>query len=176
MSDTPRKDSQTVTADGEPIQSLIHGVRLRPAITLPDDRGTVCEIMSSDWGFDELPMVYVYQVTIRPQQVKGWVVHRLQDDRIFLSQGTMRAVLYDDRPESPTYKKLNELFISEHNRALIRIPRGVYHAIQNVGDVDVLFINAPTRPYNHANPDKFRLPLNNDVIPYRFGGQPKEVQ
>ena len=176
MSDTPRKDSQTVTEEGESIQSLIHGVRLRPAITLPDDRGTVCEIMSSDWGFDELPMVYVYQVTIRPQQVKGWVVHRLQDDRIFLSQGTMRAVLYDDRPESPTYKKLNELFISEHNRALIRIPRGVYHAIENVGNVDVLFINAPTRPYNHADPDKFRLPLNNDVIPYRFGGQPKEVQ
>ena len=175
MPDTPRKDPPTVTPEGKSIQTLIDGVRLRPAITVPDDRGTVCEIFCSEWTFDEFPMVYAYQVTIRPQRVKGWVVHHLQDDRIFLSQGTVRVVLYDDRPESPTYKMVNELFIGEHNRALLRIPRNVYHAIQNVGTVDVLFINVPTRPYNHADPDKYRLPLNNDVIPYRFEGHSEEL-
>ena len=142
MPATPRKDVQTVTPEGESIRPSIDGVLLRPAITLPDDRGTVCEILSAEWHFDEFPMVYVYQVTIRPRRVKGWVVHRLQDDRIFFSQGTARVVLYDSRPESPTYKMVNELFIGEHNLALIRIPRGVYHAVQNVGNVDVLFINA----------------------------------
>jgi dTDP-4-dehydrorhamnose 3,5-epimerase len=168
MPNAPSKDSQTVTPEGKSIKSLIDGVRFKPATTIPDDRGTICEVINSEWEFDELPLVYVYQVTIRPQRVKGWVVHRLQDDRIFFSQGTMRIVLYDDRPESPTYKMLNELFIGEHNRALLRIPFGVYHAVQNVGDTDALFINAPTRPYNHADPDKYRLPLNNDLIPYRF--------
>ena len=25
-----------------------------------------------------------------------------------------------------------------------------------------------TKPYDHANPDKYRLPLDTDQIPYRF--------
>ncbi len=82
---------------------LIEGVRIRRAVTHPDERGTVCELFNPAWGFHSDPLVYVYQVTIRPGQVKGWVVHCLQDDRIFLSQGTMKAVLFDDREASPTY-------------------------------------------------------------------------
>jgi dTDP-4-dehydrorhamnose 3,5-epimerase len=30
----------------------------------------------------------------------------------------------------------------------------------------------PTRPYDHADPDKYRLPLDNDVIPFRFDEAP----
>ena len=48
------------------------------------------------------------------------------------------------------------------------IPAGVYHAHQNLGSEDALFISMPTRAYNHADPDVYRLPVNNDVIPYRF--------
>jgi dTDP-4-dehydrorhamnose 3,5-epimerase len=44
----------------------------------------------------------------------------------------------------------------------------VYHGLQNVGLVDAVFINMPTRPYDHADPDKFRLPLTNDLIPFDF--------
>jgi len=48
------------------------------------------------------------------------------------------------------------------------IPAGVYHAHHNCGTEDALFISMPTRPYNHLDPDVYRLPVNNDVIPYRF--------
>ena len=27
----------------------------------------------------------------------------------------------------------------------------------------------PTRPYDHANPDKYRLPIDTPLIPYSFG-------
>jgi hypothetical protein len=27
----------------------------------------------------------------------------------------------------------------------------------------------PSEPYRHDDPDKYRLPLDNDVIPYRLG-------
>jgi dTDP-4-dehydrorhamnose 3,5-epimerase len=29
-------------------------------------------------------------------------------------------------------------------------------------------VNFPTRPYDHASPDKYRLPLDTDEIPYEF--------
>jgi dTDP-4-dehydrorhamnose 3,5-epimerase len=48
------------------------------------------------------------------------------------------------------------------------IPRGVYHACMNVGAVDAIFINFPTNLYNYDSPDKYRLPLKNDIIPYDF--------
>lgn len=168
MTIVPRKDTQTVTPEGQSTAPLIDGVQLRAAVTIPDARGTICEIYNPAWNFSDAPLVYVYQITVRPGRIKGWVVHREQDDRLFISQGTLRIVLYDDRADSPTYKMLNELFLSDLNRGLVFIPRGVYHAIQNVGHTDALFINMPTRAYNHANPDKYRLPLENDVIPYRF--------
>jgi hypothetical protein len=79
------------------------------------------------------------------------LVHYQQDDRVFVSQGTLKIVLYDPRETSPTYGMLSELCVSEHNRGLLLIPRGVYHALQNVGTTDVMFINMPTRAYNHAD-------------------------
>ena len=48
------------------------------------------------------------------------------------------------------------------------IPAGVWHALRSVGSEDVLFINMPTRAYDYADPDKLRLPLVNDLIPFRF--------
>jgi dTDP-4-dehydrorhamnose 3,5-epimerase len=166
--DEVQRDVQTVTPAGERVDELLDGVRIRPAVTHLDSRGSVCEIYNPAWGFTEEPLVYVYQTTIRPGQVKGWILHLEQDDRLFFSFGDAKVVLYDARSDSPTFESLSILYFGESNRALLRIPRGVYHAIQNVGRSDLVFVNTPTRPYCHEEPDKYRLPLDTDRIPYRF--------
>ena len=165
---TPKKDVQTTTAAGEPILNLINGVKIRRAITLADERGTLCEVLNPGWEINSAPIVYVYQFTIRPGKIKGWHQHHLHDDRIFISQGTVKVVLYDDRPESPTYRMVNELYRSEYDRTIMIIPAFVYHAHQNIGNCDALFVSMPTRVYNYADPDVYRLPLDTDYIPYRF--------
>lgn len=168
MTPEPTKDVQTVTPEGKSVQPLIDGVVIRPAVTQTDERGTLCEILNPGWGVHPAPLVYVYQFTIRPGKVKGWHIHYLHDDRIFISQGTVKVVLYDNRPGSPTYQMLNEICRTEHHRTLMVIPAHVYHAHQNVGTSDALLISMPTRPYNHEDPDVFRLPVDNEHIPYRF--------
>lgn len=165
---TPLKDVQTIGQDGQPIVQWIDGIVIRPAVTHADERGTLCEIYAPAWGVHPAPLVYVYQFTIRPGRVKGWHKHHLHDDRIFISMGTVKVVLYDDRPDSPTHKMINEIVRTEHQRTVMTIPAFVYHAHQNIGSTDALFVSMPTRPYNHTDPDVFRLPLDNDVIPYRF--------
>jgi dTDP-4-dehydrorhamnose 3,5-epimerase len=162
------KFKQTVTREGERVDSLIDGVVLRAAKTHPDERGTLCEIYDPEWRLTDDPLVYVYQVTIRPGQVKGFVLHLTYSDRLFFSQGTVKVVLYDDREGSPTRGKLNELHFSEHNRGNLVIPAGVWHAVQNVGSVDALFVNCPTKPYNHEAPDKWALSKGSDAVPYSF--------
>jgi dTDP-4-dehydrorhamnose 3,5-epimerase len=164
----PRKDPQWVDAAGAPVAPRIQGVEVRRAVVQSDERGSLCEIFDPRWGFTDVPLTYVYQFTIRPGKVKGWHVHKLHHDRIFLSQGVLKVVLWDSRPDSPTYGMINEIYRSQESRDLMLIPIGVFHAHQNVGNVDALCISMPTRAYQHADPDVYRLPLDNDVIPYRF--------
>ena len=163
-------DEQTVAPDGTRLEALIDGVRVRRAVTQTDERGSLTEMYDPRWGFTEEPLVYVYTATIRPGRVKGWIVHRLSDDRLFLAMGTgvAKVVLYDARSGSPTEGAINELFFDAHSRGLLRIPIGVVHAIQNLGTEDLNFVNMPTRPYDHGAPDKQRLPLDTDRVPYRF--------
>ena len=163
-----RQDVQTVSVDGEPVGKLIDGVLLRYQVTQVDERGTLCEILDPRWGVTDAEIVYVYQFTIRPGKIKGWHVHRLHDDRIFISRGELKVVLYDAREGSPTHGMINEVYRSELRRSLMVIPRGVFHAHVNIGSNDAMLVSMPTRGYEHADPDVFRLPLDTDEIPYRF--------
>jgi dTDP-4-dehydrorhamnose 3,5-epimerase len=169
----PVKDKQLVTSDGEPVTRRIDGLVIRPARTQLDPRGELCEIYNPAWGIHPEPMVYAYHATVRPKAIKGWVMHRLQDDRVFTALGVQRWVFFDQRPKSPTRGMLNCYTYGERNRVLIIIPKGVYHAVQNVGETDAVFVNLPTRAYNHADPDKYRLPPKNDLIPFDFSDEPK---
>jgi dTDP-4-dehydrorhamnose 3,5-epimerase len=164
----PVEDVPTVTPDGERLEPRIEGVRVRRAIVHSDERGSLTEICSEAWDFADEPLVYVYKSTIRAGQKKGWVVHFEQDDRLFLDHGAVKLALYDARSDSPTYGMVNVLFFGSANRALVRIPAGVFHGLVNLGESEVAFINLPTRPYRHERPDKARLPADTEAIPYRL--------
>lgn len=168
----PVKDEPTVSPDWKPLGKTIAGVVIKHVPPVEDERGEICEMFRPAWGIHPDPLVYVYMITIRPRKVKGWVRHLKQDDRIFLIRGTIRIGLYDDRADSPTHRLLNLFTVSERNRALVVFPRGVYHAIQNIGESEAVFVNMPTHPYDHADPDKVRLPLRNPLIPFSFDDGP----
>src|SRR5207247_10813952 len=121
--ETPKQDIQTVTPEGESVQRLIEGVKIIPAVTHPDERGTLCEISSLVLKAHPAPIVYGYQCTIRPGKVKGRRIHHLHDDRLVISQGTAKLVLYDTRPESPTYRLIHAAYRTEHHRTLLAPPR-----------------------------------------------------
>jgi dTDP-4-dehydrorhamnose 3,5-epimerase len=164
----PVRDVQTVTPAGERTRPVPDGVHFREMVTQVDERGTLVEMYDPRWGWHPAPLVYAYCTTIRPGMIKGWAVHRRHDDRYFILFGEAEIVLYDERPESPTRGLVATIELSEHRRRLMSIPAGVWHAERNLGQKDVVIVNFPTIPYDHASPDKYRLPLDTDRIPYRF--------
>lgn len=164
------KDVQTVTPDGEPVGPRIHDVVVRSLVTLPDERGEVCELFHPAWGVHPDPLVFAYLTSVRPGVAKAWIRHHRQDDRIAVLYGRLLWVLYDDREGSPSRGTVQRITATERNRLLITIPCGVWHGVQNVGEGEASFVNLPTRPYDHADPDKERLPATSDAIPYRFRG------
>jgi dTDP-4-dehydrorhamnose 3,5-epimerase len=162
-------DIQTVSADGKSVNRLTHGVSFRDAVTHADARGSVVELFDPRWNWHPDPLVFAYSFTIRPGIVKGWNLHKLHEDRYFLLQGEMELVLYDIRPQSPTYKQVCRIVLSEHNRRLVNVPKFVWHADHNIGTRDVVAVNFPTTAYDHAAPDKYRLPSDTKLIPHSCG-------
>jgi dTDP-4-dehydrorhamnose 3,5-epimerase len=163
------RDRQTVSIEGAPVQNLIEGVSIREVPTHTDERGSVVEIYDLRWNWHPAPLVFAHSFTIRPGFVKGWGLHETFEDRYFILLGDMELVLFDPRPDSSTYGKVSTLLMSESNRRLVNIPTFVWHAEHNIGSKDVVVIDLPTQPYNHADPDKYRLPIDTPLIPYSFG-------
>ncbi len=157
-----------MTPDGVPVGPRIHDVVMRTLVTQPDPRGEVCELYSEGWGVHPEPLVFSYLATVQPGVAKAWIRHLRQDDRIAVIFGRLLWVLYDDREGSPTRGTVQRFTTTERNRLLFTIPVGVWHGVQNVGEVEAAFVNMPTRPYDHAAPDKERLPADSDAIPFRF--------
>lgn len=164
------KDVQTVTQDSTPLNRLPDGCWLRSATPHSDARGMLVEILNSEWALDNHPIEQVYMTTLRPGIVKGWALHKQHEDRYFVVSGDMQLVLYDVRPESSTYGQVFSIVLSDRHHAVINVPVNVWHADWNIGTKDVVLLNMPSRRYNHANPDKYRLPLDTDLIPYSFPG------
>lgn len=162
------QDKATVSPQGRPLGRLTHGVSVRFLKTHADERGTVTEMFDPRWGFHPDPLVFSYTFTIRPGVVKGWNLHRRHEDRYALLQGEMALILFDPRPDSPTCGEVCRIILSEHERCLVNVPIDVWHADHNIGTRDVTVVNFPTIQYDHAAPDKWRLPLDTPLIPYRF--------
>lgn len=165
------KDRPSVTSEGQRLARYIDGVKVRLATTHLDERGELCEVYSPAWLLSDQPLVYVYQASVRPGRVKGWVYHKLQDDRIFVSNGSLKIVLFDLREDSSTKAMINEICLGATRRGLVVIPKMVAHAVQNIGNADASFINLPTREYRHDDPDKYRISIDSGAIPYNFDGR-----
>jgi dTDP-4-dehydrorhamnose 3,5-epimerase len=163
------RDAQTVTPEGKPLAPLIEGIKIREVRTHCDARGSVVEIFDKRWGWHSAPVSSLHCFTVRPGFVKGWSLHEHHEDRYMILQGEMELVLFDPRPNSSTYGKVGKILMSERHRCLVNIPAYVWHADQNIGVTDVVVIDMPTAPYNHENPDKWRLPIDTPLIPYSFG-------
>lgn len=164
----PKRDEATVTSGGELLAPLPEGVSFHQVTTHVDDRGWVCEIFDPRWGWSQEPLRYVYATALRSGAIKGWAMHEKNEDRYFILLGEVELVLYDDRANSATRGQVFKIYLSHYNRRLVNIPAGVWHANRNVGEGEAVIISCPTTFYDHDNPDKFRLPLDNDVIPFRF--------
>lgn len=138
---------------------------MRELITHTDERGTVCELFDPRWNVQPDPMLFAYVFTIRPGLAKGWGIHRTHHDRYAFLSGELELVLYDERQDSSTSGLATTLVLSELHRRLLTIPPGVWHAERNIGQTDVMVVNFPTIPYDHSDPDKYRLPLDTDELP-----------
>jgi dTDP-4-dehydrorhamnose 3,5-epimerase len=168
MIDGATKDGQSITSDWTPLVKLIDGVRIREVRNVLKSNGVLTEVYRTDWAVDDGIVQQVFQVTIEPGGLSAWHAHQHATDRLFVSAGILKIVLYDAREDSPSHGCVNELRFGIQRPALVVIPPGVWHGVQNTGDAPALLLNLVDRAYQYENPDHWRLPSDTPKIPYRF--------
>jgi dTDP-4-dehydrorhamnose 3,5-epimerase len=161
-----KRDRPTVDETGSELGGRIDGVLLRRLSPHADHRGSLSPFLDARDPFWIEPVVYAYEIMIRSGRIKGWGMHERQTDRYFSSDGKIRVVLYDGRSDSESHGRIAQFFFTETTPGLLAIPPGVWHADQNWGDTDARLVNFPTRPYDPADPDKYRIDPHADVIPF----------
>ena len=164
-----RKDAQTITPQWVPLQPPLEGVRVHEVRNVPKGDALLTEGFRREWlPAGEAVVDQVFQVRLEAGGLSAWHTHRETTDRLFVTDGLMRVVLYDARAGSRTHGQLNELRFGLARPALVVIPPGIWHGIQNLASQPSVVLNLVDRAYAYEDPDHWRLPADTDRIPFRF--------
>jgi dTDP-4-dehydrorhamnose 3,5-epimerase len=166
MLPSAQKDNQQITEDWQKLGETIDGVSVREVRHVPRDHGVITEIFRPEWDPGGAPVVQIYQSRLFTGALGAWSCHQRTTDRLFVSQGHVKIVLYDARDDSNTRGRLMELHAGDVRPCLVVVPPGIWHGLQSLGGVDALVLNCPTEAYNYTDPDHYRLPYDTPEIPY----------
>lgn len=126
----------------------IDNVVVRKLGKFNDRRGWLAELFRHDELTPEFFPVMAYISSTHPGVTRGPHEHADQADFFFfLGPSNFKLQMWDNRPESPTYRNVMTLLAGEENPQAVLIPKGVVHAYQNVGAKDGIVINCPNRLY-----------------------------
>ena len=162
------KDKQTVTAAGQSTKALIDGVYRTELRNIVTRNGITTELYRPEWPGGPDQVRHAIHVILRPRAISAWHVHEEQLDSICVTDGTVRLVLFDGREGSATCGELNEFVLNRMRPAVVTIPPGVWHGLQNVDNSESGFFNYFSHAYKYDDPDEWRLPADTDQIPYSF--------
>lgn len=144
---------------------MIEGVVVKPLRQILDERGKVMHMMRKD-DPDFLSFGEIYFSTIYPGVIKGWHLHTKMILNYAVPYGTIKLVLYDDRPSSTTRGELQEIFMGPENYCLVRIPPHVWNGFKGVGTTVAIVANCSTIPHDPTEIE--RKDPQDPSIPYRW--------
>lgn len=145
---------------------MIDGVVITPLRQICDERGKVMKMVSCrDQTFRDFGEVYFSGVY--PGAIKAWHIHRQMTLNYAVPIGHIKFVLYDERLGSPTYGRVQEVFLGPDNYCLVTVPPMVWNGFKGIGTEMALVANCANLPHD---PDEIerRDPFD-ESIPYDWG-------
>ena len=111
-----------------------------------DERGWLSELFRHDEMAEEFYPQMAYISQSQPQVQRGPHEHVHQADFFcFIGPSNFKVRLWDNRPDSETYRSMMTLFVGADNPKSVLIPKGVVHAYRNIGPGVGMVINFTNR-------------------------------
>jgi dTDP-4-dehydrorhamnose 3,5-epimerase len=144
---------------------MIKGVCVTLLEQISDDRGKVMRMLRAD-DPTFIQFGEIYFSVINPGTVKAWRLHKEMTCNLAVLSGTVKLVLYDSRPNSPTYNEVQKIVIGGDNYVLVTIPPNIYNGFKNSGDSSAIIANCAT--HQHDSDEISRLEPYDNRIPYSW--------
>jgi len=145
---------------------MIQGLEVSPLKVVADNRGKVMEMadvkMPQFERFGE-----IYFSFVNPGVIKGWKKHLSAVQLFAVPVGTIKFVIYDDRPDSTTCGTVEAIEIGEANYNLIKMPPGVWYSWQATSIFPAMIASLTSEPHDPAEAVSVEV-NNNNIIPYQW--------
>lgn len=150
-------------------------VVLKPLVSHGDERGFFREIIRFSDPFFERRDGFAQWSHSRMAHgvVKAWHYHHVQTDWWYVPIGQVETVLFDNRPESPTYRTKMVFQMGESHRfgpatreVCVRIPPGVLHGCKVLSDEAHLFY-ITSETYDPT--EEGRFPFDSPLVGHDWG-------
>ena len=126
---------------------MIDGVVITKRKIIRDDRGQVMHMLrNNDKVFKSFGEIYFS--TINYNKIKAWHLHKEATLNYVCIKGKVKLVLYDDRSDSSSKGKLEEIILSPDNYNLITIPNNVWNGFKGLDKEESIIANCLNLPHN----------------------------
>ena len=144
---------------------MIEGVVITPLKKIKDERGTVMHMMRQDSSiFKNFGEIY-FSLTY-PNAIKAWHMHKEMILNYACIEGEIKFVLFDDRKNSKTKGKIQELILEPDNYFLVTVPPLIWNGFMNVGKKNSILANCSSVPYR--DDEIIRRSPFDKFIPYKW--------
>jgi len=144
---------------------MIEGVVITPLRQIFDERGKVMHMLRKDSPvFSEFGEIY-FSCTY-PGVVKAWHLHKKMTLNYAAIHGTIKCVLFDNRPDSTTFNCVEEYFLSPENYILLTIPPLVWNGWKGIGSETSIVANCATIVHDPGEIE--RKSVLDSSIPYNW--------
>lgn len=149
---------------------LIHDALIRNLVVNSDPRGTLTEILKTDWKdfyhAQQRPFAQTYFSVTKAgvaRDLADWHFHPGgQIDRFSVISGNMVVAIYDIREKSPTKNTLNLFLLGDclnyKQQYTVLVPPRTLHGFVVVGKKPAILLNFPSRLYDPE--EEWRLPFS----------------
>ncbi len=120
-----------------------------------DDRGYNAELLKEGELF--IPVKQTTWTKTHPGIIKAFHWHKRQTDLWVGISGRARAVLYDLREDSSTFKQFETFYLGEPSPILLLIPPGVAHGYQVLSNEDFEMFYHTDQIYDPKNLDEEQI-------------------
>ncbi|MBU1164102.1 dTDP-4-dehydrorhamnose 3,5-epimerase family protein [Patescibacteria group bacterium] len=156
---------------------MIDGVEIKKLKVMKDKRGFLMEMLRND---DEMFDTFgqVYMTGVKKGYAKAWHYHKGQIDRVTCVLGQALWVMYDARKNSPTYKEVQEVIMTDPTtsgeQVIVKVPIGVLHGFTAHNCDEARIVNVPNQKYDYEEPDELRYPWNSEEVNYKWPDEVKD--
>ena len=126
---------------------IIQGVLFSPVKKINHENGDLFHIVRNfDEGFDGFGEAYIS--TIKYNEIKAWKRHLQMTANMVVPCGSVKMIIFDDRPESITNGIFNEYILSIDNYYRLTIPPNLLYGFMGLDKTMNMIINVANIPHN----------------------------